>query len=58
MIAGILRVLGGLIATMAMLVLYAVVLPLGLMWVVLVVLNKVPLTGQWRRRFKEWRSGK
>jgi len=52
-ITGVIRVLGGLIGTLAMLVLYAAILPLGLMWVVLVIVRYVPLTGQWRKRFKE-----
>jgi hypothetical protein len=55
-IISIARVLGGLIGTLGMLVFFAVVLPVGLMWTVLVVVRRVPLTGQWRQRFKEWRT--
>ena len=56
MILGVVRVLGGFVGTLAMLALYGLVLPLGLMWAVLVVVRFLPLTGQWRKRFKEWRT--
>ncbi len=55
-VSGAARVLGGLVGTLAMLALYGVVLPVALMWAVLVLVRYVPLTGEWRKRFKEWRN--
>jgi hypothetical protein len=55
MMPGILRLGGGLIATLGMLFLWAIVFPVAIMTVVLYAVRFLPLTGQWRKRLHERR---
>jgi len=50
MIAGLGRVAGGFFGTMLLLACYGVLLPVGVMYVVLLICRFIPLTG--RRRLK------
>jgi hypothetical protein len=52
MMPGILRLGGGLIATLGMLFLWAVVFPVAIMTVVLYAVRFLPLTGEWRKRLR------
>jgi len=52
MLAGIGRVIGGLFVTVGMLLFWAVLLPAVIMLVALYLARLLPLTGQWRARFR------
>jgi uncharacterized membrane protein YphA (DoxX/SURF4 family) len=52
MLAGIGRVIGGLFVAVGMLLLWAVLLPAVIMLVALYLARLLPLTGQWRARFR------
>ena len=56
MLAGITRLLLASVGTIAVFAFWVIVFPSAIMIVVLYVFKFVPLSGQWRKRFREWRK--
>jgi hypothetical protein len=56
MLAGIARVLAAAAGSIAVFAFWIILFPSLIMLMVLYVFKFVPLSGQWRKRFREWRK--